>query len=40
MIIVDVVKKVMDEYGIKVIGTGDIDLVGTMEQNWIKRACE
>mmetsp|Transcript_39856 Transcript_39856/g.95907 ORF Transcript_39856/g.95907 Transcript_39856/m.95907 type:complete len:262 (+) Transcript_39856:101-886(+) len=37
---VDGIRKVRDEYGIKVIGTGDMDLVGTMERNWIERCCE
>ena len=37
---VDGIRKVRDVYGIKVIGTGDMDLVGTMERNWIERCCE
>eukprot|EP00569_Conticribra_weissflogii_P019747 CAMPEP_0171426912 /NCGR_PEP_ID=MMETSP0881-20121228/4282_1 /TAXON_ID=67004 /ORGANISM="Thalassiosira weissflogii, Strain CCMP1336" /LENGTH=284 /DNA_ID=CAMNT_0011946497 /DNA_START=11 /DNA_END=865 /DNA_ORIENTATION=- len=27
-------------YGIEVITTGDMDLVGTMERNWMERCCE
>lgn len=37
---VDGMRKLRDEYGIKVIATGDMDLVGTMERNWIERCCE
>lgn len=37
---VDGIRKVKDEYGIKVICTGDMDLVGTMDRNWIERCCE
>jgi diphthine-ammonia ligase len=37
---VDGIRNVKDEYGIKVIVTGDMDLVGTMERNWIERCCE
>mmetsp|Transcript_5093 Transcript_5093/g.11244 ORF Transcript_5093/g.11244 Transcript_5093/m.11244 type:complete len:267 (+) Transcript_5093:54-854(+) len=37
---VDGMTKVRDEHGIKVICTGDMDLVGTMERNWIERCCE
>ena len=37
---VDDITKLKDEYGIKVIATGDMDLVGTMERNWIERCCE
>ena len=32
--------RVRDMYGIKCIVTGDIDLVGTMQRNWMQRACE
>lgn len=37
---VDGLRKVKNEYGITVICTGDMDLVGTMERNWIERCCE
>ena len=37
---VDGIRRVRDEYGIRVICTGDMDLVGTMERNWIERCCE
>ena len=37
---VDGIKKVKEKYNIKVICTGDMDLVGTMERNWIERCCE
>jgi len=37
---VDGMRRVRDERGIKVICTGDMDLVGTMERNWIERCCE
>jgi len=37
---IDGIRKVKDKYGIKVICTGDMDLVGTMERNWIERCCE
>lgn len=37
---VDGIRKVKDEHGIKVICTGDMDLIGTMERNWIERCCE
>ena len=33
-------RRVRDAYGIKVICTGDMDLVGTMERGWIERCCE
>ena len=34
------IRKIRDKNGIKVIATGDMDLVGTMERNWIERCCE
>lgn len=34
------ISRVRDEYGIRCIATGDINLVGTMQRNWIERACE
>ena len=34
------ISRVRDEYGIQVIATGDINLVGTMQRNWMERACE
>ena len=34
------ISKVRDEYDIQVIVTGDINLVGTMQRNWMDRACE
>ncbi|EED88728.1 predicted protein [Thalassiosira pseudonana CCMP1335] len=37
---VDKLREVRDKYGIKVIVTGDMDLVGKMEWNWIERCCE
>lgn len=37
---VDGIRKAKDKKGIKVICTGDMDLVGTMERNWIERFCE
>ena len=37
---VDGIRNVRDRYGIKVIVTGDMDLVGTMERTWIERCCE
>ncbi|KAL9185348.1 hypothetical protein ACHAXT_003125 [Thalassiosira profunda] len=37
---VDGLRRVRDEHNIKVIATGDMDLVGTMERNWIDRCCE
>jgi uncharacterized protein (TIGR00290 family) len=37
---VDGIRKVKNKYGIKVICTGDMDLIGTMERNWIERCCE
>ena len=37
---VDGIRKVKENYGITVICTGDMDLIGTMERNWIERCCE
>ena len=37
---VDGITKIRNEYGITCIATGDMDLVGTMERNWIERCCE
>ena len=37
---VDGIRKVKEDHGIRVICTGDMDLVGTMERNWIERCCE
>ena len=37
---VDGIRQIKDDYGIKVICTGDMDLIGTMERNWIERCCE
>jgi diphthamide synthase (EF-2-diphthine--ammonia ligase) len=37
---VEEIIRVRDKYGIRVISTGDINLVGTMQRNWIERACE
>ncbi|KAL7477847.1 hypothetical protein ACHAW6_003638 [Cyclotella cf. meneghiniana] len=37
---VEAIRKVRDEYGIQVISTGDINLVGMMQRNWMERACE
>lgn len=37
---VEEIIRVRDKYGILVISTGDINLVGTMQRNWIERACE
>ena len=34
------IRRIKEDYGITVIGTGDMDLVGTMERNWIERCCE
>lgn len=36
----DMIHKVKDEYGIEVICRGDMDLIGTVEENWIGRCCE
>ena len=33
-------RKLRDEHGIKVIATGDMDLVGTMARNWIEECGE
>ena len=40
MAYVEGMQEVHDQYGIQVICTGDMDLVGTMERNWIERCCE
>jgi len=37
---VDGLRRIKEDYGIKVICTGDMDLVGTMDRNWIERCCE
>ena len=37
---VDGIRWLKEKYGIQVICTGDMDLVGTMERNWIERCCE
>eukprot|EP00804_Cyclotella_cryptica_P002291 CCRYP_004026-RA/>CCRYP_004026-RA protein AED:0.34 eAED:0.25 QI:0/0/0/1/1/1/2/0/263 len=37
---VEGIGKVRDEYGVQVISTGDINLVGMMQRNWMERACE
>ena len=37
---VDGIKRMNNEYGIQVIVTGDMDLVGTMTTNWMKACCE
>jgi uncharacterized protein (TIGR00290 family) len=37
---VDGLRDMRDNYGIKVVATGDMDLIGTMERNWIERCCE
>lgn len=37
---VEEIIRVRDKYGIRVISTGDINLVGTMQRNWMERACE
>lgn len=34
------ISRARDEYDIQVISTGDINLVGTMQRNWMERACE
>lgn len=34
------ISRIRDEYGIRFIATGDINLFGTMQRNWIERACE
>ena len=37
---IDGTKKIQQEHGIQVVVTGDMDLVGTMDRNWIERCCE
>mmetsp|Transcript_11615 Transcript_11615/g.11683 ORF Transcript_11615/g.11683 Transcript_11615/m.11683 type:complete len:267 (-) Transcript_11615:206-1006(-) len=37
---VDEMRKLNEEHGIEVICTGDMDLVGTMDRNWIARCCD
>mmetsp|Transcript_14432 Transcript_14432/g.22267 ORF Transcript_14432/g.22267 Transcript_14432/m.22267 type:complete len:259 (+) Transcript_14432:154-930(+) len=37
---VDGIRNLHDTYGIMTISTGDMDLVGTMERNWMERCCE
>lgn len=37
---VEAISRARDEHGIQVISTGDINLVGTMQRNWMERACE
>jgi len=37
---VDGIQKIKEQYGIIAIATGDMDLVGTMQRNWIERCCE
>ena len=37
---VDGITDLQRKYGIEVICTGDMDLVGTMERNWMERCCE
>lgn len=37
---VDGIRNLHDTYGISIISTGDMDLVGTMERNWMERCCE
>ena len=37
---VDGIINLRDTYGITTISTGDMDLVGTMERNWMERCCE
>jgi len=37
---VDGIQRLTNEYDIQVISTGDMDLVGTMERNWMERCCE
>eukprot|EP00985_Skeletonema_marinoi_P033358 scaffold41104_cov234-Skeletonema_marinoi.AAC.1 len=34
---VDGIRNLNDTYGITTISTGDMDLVGTMERNWMER---
>jgi len=37
---VDGIRSVKEKYGISVICTGDMNLVGSMTRNWMERACE
>lgn len=37
---VDGIRNLYDTYGVSTISTGDMDLVGTMERNWMERCCE
>ena len=37
---VDGIRNIKQKYGVTVIGTGDMDLVGMMERNWIEQCCE
>ncbi len=37
---VDGLVRLREEHNITVVATGDMDLVGTMEHNWIQRCCE
>ena len=37
---VDGMRDLKERNGISVIATGDMDLVGTMQRNWIERCCE
>ena len=37
---VDGIRRIHKKYGISIISTGDMDLVGTMEQNWMERCCK
>lgn len=37
---VDGLQKIRNEHNIRIIVTGDMDLVGTMEKGWIERCCE
>lgn len=33
------IRNLNTKYGVEVISTGDMDLVGTMEQNWMEKCC-
>ena len=37
---VEGIRKIKDGHGVRVIVTGDMDLVGTMERNWMEECCE
>mmetsp|Transcript_20554 Transcript_20554/g.58970 ORF Transcript_20554/g.58970 Transcript_20554/m.58970 type:complete len:272 (+) Transcript_20554:132-947(+) len=37
---VNAIRQLRDEHGIRVLGTGDMDLVGSMSTNWIDDCCQ